>query len=69
MPIVLRYVNSTKEINNCFSKFVGCEEMTSKALAKNFEETFQEIGLPLEICYGQGYDSASAMSSFWLYPE
>ena len=63
MPIVLRYVDSTKEINERFIKFVECEGMTGEALAKNIEDTLQEVGLSLENCRGQGYDGASAMSS------
>ncbi len=63
MPIVLRYVDSSKEINERFVKFVQCEGVTGEALAKNIEDTLQEVGLPLENCCGQGYDGASAMSS------
>ena len=63
MPIVLRYVDSKKEINERFIKFVRCVGMTGEALAKNIEDTLEEINLPLENCRGQGYDGASAMSS------
>ena len=63
MPIVLRYVDSSKEINERFVKFVQCERVTGEALANNIEDTLQELGLPLENCRGQGYDGASAMSS------
>ena len=63
MPIVLRYVDSNKEINERFVKFVECEGVTGEALAKNIEDTLQEVGLPLGNCPGQGYDSASSMSS------
>ena len=63
MPIVLRYVDSSKEINERFIKFVECEGMTGEALANNIEETLKEVGLPLGNCRGQGYDGASAMSS------
>ena len=63
MPIVLRYVDSSKEINERFVKFVQCEGVTGEALVKNIEDTLQEVGLPLENCCGQGYDGASAMSS------
>ena len=63
MPIVLRYVDSNKEINERFVKFVQCEGVTGEALATNIEDTLQELSLPLENCRGQGYDGASAMSS------
>ena len=64
MPIVLRYVDSNKEINERFVKFVECDDgMTGEALAKNVEDALDEIGLPLSQCRGQGYDGASAMSS------
>jgi hypothetical protein len=63
MPIVLRYVDSSKEINERFVKFVQCEGVTGEALAKNIKDTLQEVGLPVENCRGQGYDGASAMSS------
>ena len=64
MPIVIRYVDSKNEINERFIKFVNCDTgMTGLALAKNIEDTLDEVGLPLENCRGQGYDGASAMSS------
>ena len=63
MSIVLRYVDSDKEINERFIKFVQCEGVTGEALAKNIEDTMDEVGLPLDNCRGQGYDGASAMSS------
>ena len=63
MSIVLRYVDSKKEINERFIKFVRCAGITGEALAKNIEDTLNEINLPLENCRGQGYDGASAMSS------
>ena len=64
MPIVIRYVDSSKEINERFIKYVECEEgVTGEALAKYVEETLAEVGLPLGNCRGQGYDGASSMSS------
>ena len=64
MPILLRYVDSNKEITERFIKFVNCKEgMTSLALSANIENTLKEVGLLLENCRGQGYDGASAMSS------
>jgi len=63
MSIVLRYVDSDKEINERFIKFVKCEGVTGEALAKNVENAMDEIGLSLDNCRGQGYDGASAMSS------
>jgi hypothetical protein len=64
MPIVVRYVDPNRVINERFIKFVSCDTgMTGLALAKNIEDTLEEVGLPLENCRGQGYDGASAMSS------
>ena len=64
MPIVLRYVDSNKEINERFIKCVDCKNgLTGLALSKNIEDALQEVGLPLQNCRGQGYDGASAMSS------
>ena len=64
MPIVLRYVDSNKEINESFIKYVHCKEgMTGLELSANIENTLKELGLSLENCRGQGYDGASAMSS------
>ena len=63
MSILLRYVDSDKEINERFIKFVQCEGVTGEALAKNIEDTMDEVGLPLDDCRGQAYDGASAMSS------
>ena len=62
MTIVLRYVDSKKEINERFIKFVECDDgVTGEALAKNVEDTLNEIGLLLDQCRGQGYDGASAI--------
>ena len=36
--------------------------MTGEVLAKNIEDTLDEVRLPLENCRGQGYDGANAMS-------
>ena len=64
MSIVLRYINSDKEINERFIKFVKCKEVTGEALAKKVEEdTMDEIELSLDNCHGQGYHAASLMSS------
>ena len=60
----MHYVDSNKEINKHFIKFVECDDgMTGEALAKSVEDVLDEIGLPLSQCRGQGYDGASAMSS------
>jgi hypothetical protein len=59
----LRYVDSSKEINERFVKFVQCKEVTGEALANNIEDTLQELSLLLENCCGQGYDGANAKSS------
>ena len=64
MPIVLRYVDSNKEINESFIKYVHCKEgLTGLALSANIENALKEVGLLLENCRGQGYDGVSAMSS------
>ena len=39
-----------------------CEGVTGEVLAKNIEDTLDEVRLPLENCRGQGYDGANAMS-------
>ena len=62
MSTVLHYVDSDKEINGCFIKFVKCG-VTGEASAKNIKDTMDEVRLPLDNCCGQGYDGASAMSS------
>ena len=63
MSIVLRYVDSKKEINERFVKFVECKRVTGEALANNVENALEELGLPLSNLCGQGYDGASGMSS------
>ena len=64
MPIVLRYVDASKEINERFIKYVDCKKgVTGEALAVNVEDTLEKVGLPLADCRGQGYDQASSMSS------
>ena len=63
MPIVLRYVDNRKEINERFIKYVGCKEgVTGEALAVNVEDTLEKVGLPLADSRGEGYDGASSMS-------
>ena len=62
MPIVVRCVDSNKEINERFIKYVECEGMTGEALARNIEDTLIEVGAPLENCRGQGYDGATILA-------
>ena len=64
MPIVLRYVDNSKEINERFIKYMDCKEgVTGEALEFNVEDTLEKVGLPLADCRGQGYDGPSSMSS------
>ena len=64
MTLVLRYVDSQKEINERFMRYMDVtEDMTGLGLAENIEPCFQEVGLPLQNIRGQGYDGASAMAS------
>ena len=64
MPVVLRYVEASKEINERFIKYVDCKKgVTGEALAVNVEDTLEKVGLPLADCRGQSYDRASSMSS------
>ena len=64
MAIILLYIDSQKQINECFIKFVSCEDgVMGLALVKNIEDTLEEVGILLANCRGQGYDGASAMSS------
>ena len=64
MPIVLRYVDNSKEINERFIMYVDCKEgVTGEALEFNVEDTLEKVGLPLADCRGQGYDGPSSMSS------
>lgn len=47
MPIVIRNVDSDKEINERFVRFVDFRErMTGLALSQNIEETLKDVGLP-----------------------
>ncbi|XP_046862997.1 52 kDa repressor of the inhibitor of the protein kinase-like isoform X1 [Xenia sp. Carnegie-2017] len=64
MPIVLRYVDQNKQVNERFICFVDCKNgTTGLVLSQNIEQTLNNVGLPLINCRGQGYDGASAMPS------
>ncbi len=63
MPLIIRFVNESNEIQEMFLAFVKCEQGTSgEAIASLIESTSQSSGLDLHKCRGQGYDCASNMS-------
>ena len=63
MPLIVRYVNKDREIQESFLGFIECEQETSgEQLATLLESTFQSLGLDVHMCRGQGYDGASNMS-------
>jgi hypothetical protein len=63
MPLIIRFVNESNEIQEMFLAFVECEQGTSgEAIASLIESTCQSLGLDLHKCRGQGYDGASNMS-------
>ena len=63
MPLIIRFVSESNEIQEMFLTFVECEQGTSgKLVASLIESTCQSLGLDLHKCRGQGYDGASNMS-------
>ncbi len=63
MPVIVRYVNDTSEIQESFLAFVECEHGTSgEQVATLIDNTCLRLGLDLRQCRGQGFDGASYMA-------
>ena len=63
MPLVIRYVDHEKQIQESFVEFIECAEGTTGAqLATLIENACQNLGLDMSKCRRQGYDGAGNMS-------
>ena len=63
MPIIIRYVNENREIQESFMAFVECNQgNTREQVATLIQRTCQTLGLDFSLCRGQGYDGAGNMA-------
>ncbi|SMN02068.1 hypothetical protein SPONN_425 [uncultured Candidatus Thioglobus sp.] len=62
LSIVLRFVDSNRDIREEFVDFVSVERITGEVLAAKIKETLVKYDLDFQNCRGQGYDGASNMS-------
>ena len=63
MPLIIRYVDHEKQIQESFVEFIECAEGTTGAqLATLIENACQNLGLDMSQCRGQGYDGAGNVS-------
>ena len=63
LTIVIRFVNSKKEICEEFLEFKKLERTSGVAISTALLDTLRDLNIPLEDCRGQGYDGAASMSS------
>ena len=63
MPLVIRYVNSRKVIQESFMAFIECEQgTTGEQMAILIQDSCNTLGLDFSMCRGQGYDGAGNMA-------
>ena len=63
LSIVIRYVDSSSEIQERFLEFVHCKDgMSGKAISEKILESLKSHGLDISLCRGQGYDGAGNMA-------
>ena len=61
--VVIRYVDSSSEIQERFLEFVHCKDgMSGKAISEKILESLKNHGLDISLCRGQGYDGAGNMA-------
>ena len=63
VSIVIRFVDSDKNIREDFLSFVTVERITGEALATALLSWLESRNIDVSFCRGQGYDGASNMSS------
>ena len=63
VSIVIRFVDSDKNIREDFLGFVTVERITGEALATALLSWLESRNIDVSFCRGQGYDGASNMSS------
>ncbi len=63
VSLVVRFVDSDKQIREEFVGFITVERITGEALAAALLSWFEVHTLDISFCRGQGYDGASNMSS------
>lgn len=65
MSLSVRYVHLDKSkhlIKESFLEFVVLKDLTGRGLAKIILEELNNLEVPTEYLYGQGYDGAASMS-------
>ena len=62
VSIVLRFVDSGRNIQEEFLDFIKVERITGEVLAREIKNVLARYGLDLQNCRGQGYDGAINMS-------
>ncbi|KAK3737215.1 hypothetical protein QZH41_011272, partial [Actinostola sp. cb2023] len=63
LTIVMKFVNSQKEICEEFLEFKKLERTSGVAISTALLDTLRDLNIPIEDCRGQGYDGAASMSS------
>ena len=63
MPIIVRYVDEHRVIQEIFISFVKCDQGTAgEKIAELITSTCEVNGLDFSLCRGQGYDGAGNMA-------
>lgn len=63
LAIVIRFVDSNRDIREEFIDFKSLERTTGAAISNSILECLRDLKIPITVCRGQGYDCAAAMSS------
>ena len=67
LPLVLRFVDISKNIRDVFVGFHHCEDgTTGEAIERLFLKAVQDHGLTMDDCRGQAYDGAGNMAGRYL---
>ena len=63
LAIVMRFVDSNRDIREEFIDFKSLERTTGGAISNSILECLRDLNIPITDCRGQGYDGAATMSS------
>lgn len=63
MPLCIRFVDSTKSIQDEFIQFSTLIRITGKSIAEQICDDLKLLNLDIKNIRGQGYDGASSMCS------
>ncbi|KAG7170066.1 52 kDa repressor of the inhibitor of the protein kinase-like [Homarus americanus] len=62
LPLVLRFVDSERQIREEFVGYYECQSVTGEAIADIIKKVVCDLGLDFNKCIGQGYDGAGYMA-------